>query len=76
MATSDHTKVLAQIGGKPGKYKKYLKYNVPRERSFGETTKKCKLCGRTGGHISKYGLHICRQCFRDNALKLKFKKYN
>ncbi|MFP4118854.1 MAG: 30S ribosomal protein S14 [Candidatus Woesearchaeota archaeon] len=76
MTTSNHEKVLVQIGKKPGKYKKYLKHNVPRDRSFGETTKTCKLCGRTGGHIAKYGLHMCRQCFRDNALKLKFKKYN
>ncbi len=76
MTTSDHTKVLQQIAKKPGKYKKYLKYSVPRDRAFGESTKKCMLCGRTGGHISKYGLSICRQCFRDNALNLGFKKYS
>lgn len=76
MTTSDHTKVLKQIGKKPGKYKKYLKNNVPRDRKFGETTKKCALCGRTGGHIAKYGLSICRQCFRDHALELGFKKYS
>ena len=76
MTTSDHTKVLSQIGHKPGKYAKYLKYNVPRKRKIGESTKKCDVCGRTGGHISKYGLNICRQCFRDNALELGFKKFN
>jgi len=76
MTTSDHTKVLVQIGEKPGKYRKYTKHNVPRERKFGESTKKCLLCGRTGGHISKYGLHICRQCFRENALELGFKKFS
>lgn len=76
MTTSDHKKVLQQIGQKPGKHKKYLKYSVPRDRKFGESTKKCTLCGRTGGHISKYGLSICRQCFRDNALNLGFKKYS
>ena len=76
MTTSNHKKVLVQIASKPGKYKKYLKHNVPRERKFGETTKPCSICGRTSGHIDKYGLNMCRQCFRDNALKLKFKKYN
>lgn len=76
MTTSDHTKVLKQIGKKPGKYKKYLKHNLPRKRDFGESTKRCDVCGRTGGHISKYGLHICRHCFRDNALKLGFKKFD
>lgn len=75
MTTSDHTKVLKQIGHKAGKYKKYLKNNLPRERKFGENTKKCVRCGRTGGHISKYKLNVCRQCFRENALKLGFKQY-
>ncbi len=75
MTTSDHTKVLKQIGDKPGKYAKYLKNSVPRERKFGETTKKCARCGRTGGHIQKYRLGICRQCFRENANELGFKQY-
>lgn len=76
MTTSDHTKVLKQIGEKPGKYQKYLKHNTPKDRAFGEASKKCDVCGRTGGHISKYGMHICRQCFRDNALELGFKKFS
>lgn len=76
MTTSDHKKVLVQLENKPGKYQKWLKHNTPRERAFGESTKKCALCGRTGGHISKYGLSICRQCFRDNATELGFKKFN
>ncbi len=75
MTTSNHTKVLQQIGHKEGKFKKYLKHNVPRDRKFGESTKKCVRCGRTGGHISKYSLHICRQCFRDHANELGFKQY-
>ncbi|MFW5977510.1 MAG: 30S ribosomal protein S14 [Candidatus Nanoarchaeia archaeon] len=76
MTTSDHKKVLVQLKDKPGKLKKWSKHNTPRQRAFGESTKKCELCGRTGGHISKYGLRICRQCFRDNALELGFKKFN
>ncbi|MGE0793276.1 MAG: 30S ribosomal protein S14 [Candidatus Woesearchaeota archaeon] len=52
-----------------------MKHNVPRDRKFGQSTKKCSLCGRTGAHIAKYGLSICRQCFRDNALELGFKKF-
>lgn len=75
MTTSDHTKVLKQIRHKPGKYKKYLKNSVPKERKFGESTKKCVRCGRTGAHIGRYGLHLCRQCFRDHALELGFKQY-
>lgn len=76
MTTSDHTKVLTQIRKKPGKYAKWKKHNTPRARKFGKTTKKCLITGRTGGHISKYGLNICRQAFRQHALDLGFKKYN
>ncbi|MFH1212374.1 MAG: 30S ribosomal protein S14 [Candidatus Woesearchaeota archaeon] len=53
-----------------------MKNNVGKERKMGAKTKKCKRCGRTGGHISKYGLELCRHCFRETALKLNFKKYS
>ena len=76
MTTSDHTKALGQLSKKPAKMQKYKKYNVPKPRKQGETTKKCKMCGRTGAHISKYGINLCRQCFRDHALNLGFKKYS
>ena len=67
---------MKQIRKKPGKVKKYEKYNVPKERSCGVARKKCKRCGRIRGHIQKYGLNLCRQCFREIAQKIGFKKYN
>ena len=76
MTTSDHTKTLVQVKHKKGTYEKFKKHNTPKKRSFGETTKKCSRCGRTGGHISKYGLKICRQCFREIANDIGFKKYS
>ena len=76
MTTTDHTKVLKQLQNKPGKMAKHAKYSVPKKRKGGALDKKCKRCGRTGGHISKYGLNLCRQCFRDIATRIGFKKYN
>lgn len=79
MTTSDHTKVVKQLENKPGKMAKYKKYSVPKQKGkkpFGAHTKKCIRCGRNGGHISKYGLHLCRQCFRDIATKIGFKKFS
>ncbi|MFA5764320.1 MAG: 30S ribosomal protein S14 [archaeon] len=38
--------------------------------------KGCKLCGSQKGVISKYKLGICRRCFKQNAQKLGFKKYD
>ncbi|MFH1506411.1 MAG: 30S ribosomal protein S14 [archaeon] len=49
---------------------------MPKERKFGKNSKKCSRCGRTGAHVGKYGLELCRQCFREIAAKLGFKKYN
>jgi len=35
----------------------------------------CRRCGRKGrGIIRKYGLNLCRQCFREIAPKLGFRK--
>jgi small subunit ribosomal protein S14 len=65
-----------QIKNKPAKQAKFLKYNVPRQRKFGKSIKKCRRCGQTAAHISKYGLHFCRQCFREVAPKIGFKKYS
>ena len=76
MTTSHHTKVLKQIRGKPGKYAKYLKYNVPNERKFGAATKRCQNCGNTHAHVGKYGIKLCRKCFRDYAVELGFKQYS
>ncbi len=76
MTTADPSKVLVQIEHKKAKKAKYLKNNTLKKRSFGAITKKCSRCGRTGGHINKYGLNLCRQCFREIAPELGFKKYN
>lgn len=76
MSYSDYRKVLKVIGHKPGKIKKWEKYNKPKERSCGYSLKRCILCGRIGAHISKYGIHLCRQCFREKARNIGFKQYS
>jgi len=74
MTTSDYKKMFTQLNAKPVKKAKYIKHNQPKKRSCGIGLRKCKNCGRTGAHINKYGLHLCRLCFRDMALGLGFKK--
>ena len=75
MTTSDYRKEFKQLDAKPAKKKKYIKHNSPKKRKCGVATKKCVRCGRNRGHISKYNLHLCRQCFREIATRLGFKKY-
>ncbi len=37
---------------------------------------KCMVCGNQRALIHKYGLKMCRRCFRENAEKIGFKKYS
>ncbi|MBC8444134.1 30S ribosomal protein S14 [Candidatus Woesearchaeota archaeon] len=76
MTTSSYKKVFKQLKVKPAKLAKFIKHNAPKERKFGRSTKKCKICGREHASINKYKLNICRTCFRDIATKIGFKKYN
>ena len=76
MTSKNYKKELKQLRNKPVKFKKFLKHNAPKKRAFGVGSRKCKRCGRYGAHIQKYGLHLCRQCFREIAKNIGFKKYS
>ena len=76
MTYSNYKKAFKQLKAKPLKFKKFLKHNVPKKRSCGMAIKRCGRCGRMRGVIGSYGLNICRQCFRETAKDLGFKKYN
>lgn len=76
MTTSDYRHILNVIRNKPWKIKKYNKYNVPKARRCGAAKNKCQLCLRVGGHVGKYGLNLCRHCFRDYSKELGFRKYS
>jgi len=45
-------------------------------KKYGIGTRKCKRCNRHGGIIRKCGLFYCRQCMREIAKKIGFKKYS
>jgi len=76
MTASDWKKILKQLEKKPEKMQKFLKHNKPKDRKVGIAKKKCERCGRFGAHIKSYGLNLCRQCFREVAGEIGFKKYS
>ncbi len=76
MTASDYKKAFVQLEKKPAKLKKYLKHNAPKKRTCTVLSRRCVRCGRVRGHISKYGLHLCRQCFRDIATEIGFSQYS
>ncbi|MBI5073055.1 30S ribosomal protein S14 [Candidatus Woesearchaeota archaeon] len=76
MTYSSHKKALKQLRNKPDKLKKFLKHNAPKERTTGQSRLRCRRCLRSGAYIGKYGLNLCRQCFREIAPKIGFKKFH
>ncbi|KAI0935809.1 40S ribosomal protein S29 [Taiwanofungus camphoratus] len=45
-----------------------------RPRKFGKGSRQCRLCAHQAGLIRKYGLDLCRQCFREKAAAIGFHK--
>tara|TARA_Y100000310_G_scaffold310852_1_gene356557 strand:+ start:10409 stop:10639 length:231 start_codon:yes stop_codon:yes gene_type:complete len=76
MTASSHKKVFKQLKVKPAKLNKFKKHNAPKERKTGRNLIICVRCGRRRGIIRKYSLNTCRQCFREIALNIGFKKYS
>jgi len=52
-----------------------LKERHGKPRKFGKGARWCKRCGQYNALVRKYNLMLCRQCFREVAEKLGFKKY-
>ncbi len=76
MTASDWNKILKQLKAKPAIAQKFLKHNKPKDRTTGMAKKKCERCGRFGAHLGQYNLNLCRQCFREIAEEIGFKKYS
>jgi small subunit ribosomal protein S14 len=50
--------------------------NLPPNFRFGRGARQCVRCARQPGLIRQYRLFLCRQCFREVARDLGFKKYS
>lgn len=51
------------------------KVRPPKERKFGRGTFRCQRCGTREAIIRRYGLMLCRRCFREVAEELGFRRY-
>jgi small subunit ribosomal protein S14 len=45
-------------------------------KKFGRGANECQMCGRKQGLVRRHNIMLCRQCFRENAAKIGFKKMN
>ena len=71
-----YERVRKSIENKPVKLARYDKFNKPLPRKHGKNVHVCRKCGKRAGIIRKYGLLYCRQCFREDAEKIGFRKYD
>jgi small subunit ribosomal protein S14 len=44
-------------------------------KKFGKGSRWCRRCGSYNAMVRSYDLNLCRQCFREVAVQLGFKKY-
>ncbi|KAJ5349310.1 hypothetical protein N7541_007037 [Penicillium brevicompactum] len=45
-----------------------------RPRKYGKGSRECRVCSHRAGLIRKYGMNICRQCFREKSTDIGFNK--
>ncbi|KEP65154.1 UNVERIFIED_CONTAM: ribosomal protein RPS29 [Hammondia hammondi] len=45
-----------------------------RPKKFGPGSRQCRVCFNRHGMVRKYGLMMCRQCFRERANQIGFVK--
>ena len=47
-----------------------------QQKKYGRGANQCQLCGREQGLVRRYNIYLCRQCFREWAPTMGFKKMN
>nr|XP_019049068.1 40S ribosomal protein S29 [Kwoniella bestiolae CBS 10118]OCF27998.1 40S ribosomal protein S29 [Kwoniella bestiolae CBS 10118] len=47
-----------------------------RPRNYGKGSRQCRVCAHQAGLIRKWGLDMCRQCFREKSKQIGFTKSN
>lgn len=53
-----------------------VKIRHGKPRTYGKGSRICTRCGNYSTVIQKYNIMLCRQCFREVAVKLGFVKYS
>jgi small subunit ribosomal protein S14 len=70
-----YERVFKQIERKPLKVARMERFSKTKKRKFGKNLYPCRKCGKTSGVVRQYGIQYCRQCFREEAKKMGFRKY-
>lgn len=68
-------RIAKTLKGKPAKYKRFIKFNKHKMQPHDKRQNACTRCNRPEAHIKIHGLNYCRECFREIAEDIGFKKY-
>ncbi len=68
-------RIAKNLTGKPAKYSRFVRFNKHKLQPHDLRFRRCIRCGRSEAHIGVHGLNYCRECFREVAKDLGFKKY-
>jgi len=44
------------------------------KKKIAKNERRCRICSSEKGMIHRFGINVCRRCFKDVAEKLGFKK--
>lgn len=72
---SAYDRILKTLKDKPAKSKRFVKFSSHKFQPHDIKLRKCVRCNRLDGHIRVHGLNYCRECFREVATDLGFRKY-
>ncbi len=61
--------------GKKAKHQRFMRFNSHKVQPHDARSRKCIRCNRPEAGIHIHGLRYCRECFREIAKDLGFKKY-
>ena len=67
--------IRKNVENKPLKLSRLERFNKTKPRKFGKVISPCRVCGTRAGVIRKYGILYCRKCFREQAERLGFEKF-
>jgi small subunit ribosomal protein S14 len=68
-------KIASTLKGKPAKYSRFMRFNKHKMQPNDKRRNVCTRCNRAEAHISIHGLNYCRECFREIAEDIGFRKY-
>jgi small subunit ribosomal protein S14 len=70
-----YERIAKNLKDNPAKYNRFVKFNKHKMQPHDIRSRRCVRCNRGEAHIGIHGLNYCRECFREVAKDVGFRKY-